>query len=102
MWMGRAIWKNPLGCWVYLEILYYTEPEAIVGLSVAHGDGTLYLANLLYLLGNSSAQAIGIEPDLSRVTNLRHACIKLMGGNCLDPAAVRQVTDLCKGRKTYE
>jgi cephalosporin hydroxylase len=99
-WMGRTIWKNPLDCWVYQEILYDTKPEMVIELGVAHGGGTLYLANLLDLLGNSSAQVIGIELDLSRVTDLRHPRIQLIGGNCLDPGTVRQVTALCKGRKT--
>lgn len=100
--MGRTTWKNPLGCCVNQEILCYTEPEAIVELGIAHGGDTLYLANLLDLLWSSSAQVMGIDPDLRRVTDLRHPRTKLMGGNCLDPATVRQVTDLCKGRKTYE
>jgi len=99
-WMGRTIWKNPLDCWVYQEILYDTKPERIVELGVAHGGGTLYLANLLDLSGNSSAQVIGVDSDLSHVADLHHPRINLIGGNCLDPATVRQVTDLCKGRKT--
>jgi cephalosporin hydroxylase len=26
-WLGRTIWKNPMDCWVYQEILYDTQPE---------------------------------------------------------------------------
>ena len=99
-WMGRTIWKNPLDCWVYQEIIHDTKPEAIVELGVAHGGGTLYLASLLDLLGSSSAQVIGIDSDLSRVTDLNHPRIKLLGGNCLNPAIVQEVAELCTGRKT--
>jgi cephalosporin hydroxylase len=99
-WMGRTIWKNPLDCWIYQEILYDTKPEVVVELGVAHGGGTLYLANLLDLVGNSSASVVGIDVDLSHVTDLRHPCIRLIEGNCLDPDTMRQVTGLCEGRKT--
>ncbi|HLY62714.1 MAG TPA: CmcI family methyltransferase [Terriglobia bacterium] len=99
-WMGRTIWKNPLDCWIYQEIIYDTKPEMIVELGVAHGGGTLYLAGLLDLIGSSSSRVIGIDSDLSRVTDLHHPRIKLMESNCIDPATVRQVTELCNGRKT--
>lgn len=99
-WMGRTIWKNPLDCWVYQEIIYDTKPEAIVELGVAHGGGTLYLASILDLCGSSSSQVIGVDSDLSRVTDLRHPRIRLVGGNCLDPVTVGQVAELCKGRRT--
>lgn len=99
-WMGRTIWKNPFDCWVYQEIIYDTKPDVIVELGVAHGGGTLYLASILDLCGGPSAQVIGIDSDLSRVKDLRHPRIKLIGGNCLDPATVGQVTELCQGRKT--
>lgn len=99
-WMGRTIWKNPLDCWIYQEILYETRPEVVVELGVAHGGGTLYLANLLDLLGDSSAQVVGIDLDLSRAADLRHPRVRLVPGNCLDPQTIEQVTGLCRGRRT--
>lgn len=99
-WMGRVIWKNPLDCWIYQEILYDTKPEAVVELGVAHGGGTIFLAHLLDLVGNSSAEVVGIDIDLSHVADLRHPRIRLVEGKCLDPGTVRRVTELCKGRKT--
>ncbi len=99
-WMGRTIWKNPLDCWVYQEILYDTQPEVVVELGVAHGGGTLYMAHILDLLGIAAGEVVGIDLDLSHVMDLRHPRIRLIGGNCLDPATIRQVTDLCRGRKT--
>lgn len=99
-WMGRTIWKNPLDCWIYQEILYDTKPEAIVELGVARGGGTLYLANLLDLLGNPSARVVGVDLELDQAAGLRHPRVRLVGGNCLDPETLRQVKDLCRGRKT--
>ena len=99
-WMGRTIWKNPLDCWVYQEILYDTRPEVVVELGVAHGGSSLYLANLLDLIGDSSSQVVGIDFDLSHVTDLRHPRVRLVEGNCLDPETIMHVRDLCRGRKT--
>lgn len=99
-WMGRIIWKNPLDCWIYQEILYETRPEVVVEVGVAHGGGTLYLANLLDLLGNPSAMVVGIDLDPSHVADLSHPRIKLIQGNCLNPETIGEVTGLCEGRKT--
>jgi cephalosporin hydroxylase len=100
--MERTIWKNPLGRWVYKKFLHYTKPDVNVELGIAHEGGTLYLANLLEFLPNSSAQVIGINSHPSCATDPRHPRIKPTGGICLDPATVGQVTDLRKGRRTYE
>lgn len=99
-WMGRTIWKNPLDCWIYQEILYDTRPQVVVELGVAHGGGSLYLAHLLDLIGDASSQVVGIDLDLSHARDLRHPRIYLIGGNCLDSETIRLVSDLCLGRKT--
>jgi len=99
-WMGRILWKNPLDCWVYQEILFDTQPEVVVEIGVAHGGGTLYLANLLDLLGTPGASVVGIDMDMSHVADLQHPRIKLIEGNCLDTGTVSQVTQICGGRKT--
>jgi cephalosporin hydroxylase len=99
-WMGRIIWKNPLDCWIYQEILYDTKPQVILELGVGHGGGTLYLANLFDLMGGSSGQVVGIDRDLSQASGLRHSRVRLIEGNCLDPEVIKQATDLCQGRRT--
>jgi cephalosporin hydroxylase len=99
-WMGRIIWKNPLDCWIYQEILYDTKPEAVVELGVAQGGGTLYLASLLELLGNRSAQVVGVDLDLGRVADLCHPRVRLIEGNCVDSETIGRVRDLCRGRRT--
>jgi cephalosporin hydroxylase len=99
-WMGRVIWKNPLDCWVYQEILYETKPEVIVEIGVAHGGHALYLAHLLDLLGTRRGQVIGIDIDLSRAAGLRHPRVRLIEGNCVDSKTVEQVQRACRKRKT--
>jgi cephalosporin hydroxylase len=99
-WMGRTIWKNPFDCWIYQEILYDTKPEVIVELGVAQGGSTLYLANLLDLLGSPSTLVVGVDRDLGQATDLCHPRIRLIAGKCLDPETTSQVSDLCRGRRT--
>lgn len=99
-WMGRIIWKNPLDCWIYQEIVYDTEPEVVVEIGVAHGGSTLYLAHLLDLLGSPHASVVGVDMDLSQAADLQHPRIQLIQGNCLDPHTFEQVAHICRGRKT--
>jgi cephalosporin hydroxylase len=99
-WMGRIIWKNPLDCWIYQEILYDSKPEVIVELGVAHGGGTLYLANLLDLLDSPSALVVGVDRDLGQAVDLRHPRVRLVKGNCVGPETIGRVRDLCRGRRT--
>lgn len=99
-WMGRIIWKNPLDCWIYQEILYDTKPQAIVELGVGHGGGVLYTANLLDLLGDPCGLVIGIDRDMSRVRDLRHARVRLIEGECLDQETIRRATGFCQGLRT--
>ena len=97
-WMGRVIWKNPLDCWIYQEILHETRPEVVVELGVAHGGSALYLANLFDLMGGGAL--LGVDMDLSKVADLSHPRLRFIQGNCLDPGTVRQITDAVRGRKT--
>lgn len=99
-WMGRVMWKNPLDCWIYQEILHETRPEVIVELGVAHGGTLLYLSNLLDIMGLARSQVVGVDIDLSRVQDLKIPRMHLIGGNCLDPSNFQQVASLCNGRRT--
>jgi cephalosporin hydroxylase len=99
-WMGRIIWKNPLDCWVYQEIVYDTRPEVVVEIGVAHGGGTLYLAHLLELVGSPDATVVGIDIDLRQAADLRHPRVRLISGDCVDPRTFEQAASLSRGRKT--
>lgn len=99
-WMGRVMWKNPLDCWIYQEILYDTRPEVIVELGVAHGGTLLFLSNLLDILALPKSQLVGVDIDLSRVQDLKIPRLHLVAGNCLDPGNFQQVSSLCNGRRT--
>ena len=50
-WMGVRSLKNPLDAWVYQEIIWETKPEVIVELGSRFGGSTLFLAQLLDIIG---------------------------------------------------
>lgn len=99
-WFGRTIWKNPLDCWVYQEILHETRPEVIVEIGVAHGGSALYLAHLLDLMGGDYGIVVGIDIDLSKAADLTHPRIRLIQGDCLDSSTFNQVAQVARNRKT--
>lgn len=99
-WFGRTIWKNPLDCWVYQEILHETRPEVIVEIGVAHGGSALYLAHLLDLMGGDYGIVVGIDIDLSKAADLTHPRIRLIQGDCLDSSTFNQVAQAARNRKT--
>jgi cephalosporin hydroxylase len=96
--MGVPAAKNPLDAWIYQEIVHDTRPDAIVELGSAYGGGTLFLANLLDLLGGDG---IVVSVDVSRDSwQADHPRIVQVTGNSSAPAVVERVTGLCAGRRT--
>ncbi len=99
-WLGRAIWKNPMDCWIYQEILYETQPEVLVELGVAHGGNLLYLSHLFQLMGKKDAQLVGVDIDTSRAVDLKISGLRLIQGSCQDEHVFREVSALTRGRRT--
>jgi cephalosporin hydroxylase len=99
-WLGRVIWKNPMDCWVYQEILYDTQPDVLIELGVAHGGNLLYLSHLFRLMDKPNAMLIGVDIDTSKAADLRIPGLQLVQGNCLDPHTLQRVSALCGGKRT--
>ena len=99
-WLGRTIWKNPLDCWVYQEILHETKPETVVELGVSHGGSSLYMANLFDLINSPNGTVIGVDMDLSKTADVKHPRVQFIQGNCQDVSTFNQVAQACRGRKT--
>ena len=98
MWMGRPIIKTPFDCWVYQEIISRVHPEIVLELGVKFGGSTLYFAHLLEIIG--VGEVIGVDIDLSNVTDLEHPRIRLIEGSSTASEIVAQVHDLAKGKRT--
>jgi cephalosporin hydroxylase len=94
-WMGLPAWKNVLDAWVYQEIIHEVRPEIIIEIGNAHGGSTLYLANLLDLLGRGDVIAVDIDHSTFRA---RHPRITTVTGDSLAPETLARVETLAGGR----
>jgi len=95
-WMGVPAWKNVLDAWVYQQIIYETKPEIVIEIGNAEGGSTLYLANLLDLIGGGEVIAVDIDHSRFKV---RHPRITLVTGDSLAPATLAQVESRRRGRQ---
>ena len=96
-WMGVPAAKNALDAWAYQEVIHATRPTAIVELGSLYGGGTLFLANMLDLLGEGIV--VSVDIDHSRFA-AEHDRITLVTGDSGAPEVVDRVRALCQGRRT--
>jgi cephalosporin hydroxylase len=96
-WMGVTAIKNPLDAWVYQEIIYDLKPDVIVEIGSAHGGTTLFLANMLDLIGKGMVVSVDIERVYYRV---QHPRIVLVDGDSAAPEVAGKVGELCCGKTT--
>lgn len=94
-WMGVRALKNPLDAWIYQEIIYETKPDIILEIGSMEGGSTLYLANLLDLMGKG--QVISVDLDRSRF-RVSHDRIIVITGCSSSPEVVAKVSELCEGK----
>ncbi|MGH9406306.1 MAG: CmcI family methyltransferase, partial [Terriglobia bacterium] len=94
-WMGVPAWKNVLDAWVYQEIIHEVRPEIIIEIGNANGGSTLYLANLLDLIG--AGEVIGVDIDHSKF-KVQHPRISLVTGDSSSPETLAAVKSLARGR----
>lgn len=94
-WMGVPSFKNPCDAWIYQEIIAELRPDIIIEVGSAHGGSTLYLANLLDLIGKGSI--ISIDIDRSRFS-VSHPRIIVLTGDSASPEIVSKATELCQGK----
>jgi cephalosporin hydroxylase len=100
-WMGIKTLKCPPDLFVYQEIIQSTRPDVVVECGVMYGGTTLYLANLMDLLGGEG-QVIACDIDLSRVDSRvrEHPRISLIEGSSTAPEVVSSIRETCNGKKT--
>jgi cephalosporin hydroxylase len=95
-WMGLPAWKNVLDAWVYQEIFHEVRPEIVIEIGNARGGSTLYLANLLDLLG--AGDVIAVDIDHSKF-QARHPRITTVTGDSASPEVLARVESLARGRQ---
>lgn len=96
LWMGIAMWKNPMDAWIYQEIFFEVQPDYVIEIGSAHGGSTLFAAQMLDLVGNGSVISIDINRARFKPNHRRIIEIK---GDCSSAEIVDQVHALCSGKK---
>jgi len=96
-WMGIPVFKNPLDCWIYQEIIHEIRPDVVVELGSAAGGSTLYLAHLLDLLGHGLVISVDVDRSAFRA---EHDRIRSITGKTDDPDVVKEVAELCHNKRT--
>lgn len=96
-WMGVRSLKNPLDAWIYQEILYEVRPKVVVELGSAFGGSTLFLCQMLDLLG-LDAKVVSVDLYHTEFT-AEHSRIEKVTGDTRDPQVIARVHELCQGER---
>jgi cephalosporin hydroxylase len=75
-WMGVKALKNPLDAWIYQEIIYEVKPDFVIEIGSFNGGSTLYLANLLDIIGSGSVISIDIDRSRFQVNHPRISVLR--------------------------
>ena len=94
-WMGVQAMKNPLDSWIYQEIIYEVKPDIIIEIGSAQGGSTLYLANLLDIIGKGEVISVDID---RKQFNVKHPRITILTGDSSSLPIAQKVLKLCAGK----
>jgi len=94
-WMGVGTLKNPLDAWIFQEIIFEVRPDVVVEIGSAAGGTTLFLANMLDLIGKGQVVSVDIDRSSFDVTHPRIDCVT---GDSSSPQTVGHVAALCEGK----
>lgn len=90
-WMGVPCFKYTTDLWMYQELIFTIQPDFIIECGVAQGGTTLFLANILDLIGHG--QVIGIDTN-AHLTK-KHPRISLIEGiPSIAPECIKKVKEI--------
>lgn len=92
-WMGTIARKMVLDAWVYQQILFEVKPDFVIEIGNAEGGSTMFLANMLDLLGHGEVIAVDIDHSLFQVS---HPRIHVITGDSLAPETLQQVAGVAR------
>lgn len=100
-WRGHHIIKSPADCWVYQELLFETKPDIVLELGLMFGGASVFLADILRLMGHG--EVLGIDITLK---NIRHdpamaGNITYLEGDSGSDSILKEVARRCAGKKVF-
>lgn len=96
-WMGRKAQKCPADTWIYQDLLWKIKPDFVIETGTAWGGGTLFLANMLDIIGKGTVITVENDPDRPPEP-LNHPRIIQLRGSSLDEKIITEIRQLvsCK------
>jgi len=91
MWMGKRILKCPNDLFVYQEIIFETRPNLIIETGTAYGATTLFLAQMMDLVGiDGRVVSVDVADYPGRPI---HPKIKYINGSSTRHGVLKQIKD---------
>lgn len=97
-WFGLNCGKCPLDLWIFQEILYETRPTLVIESGTGGGGSTLFLANMMDLLGQGRVITIDKKriamPERHPLARPPHPRIMYLHGSSVSPAIQTKLESL--------
>ena len=91
-WMGFPVLKTPADLWTYQEIVFETKPDLVIETGTYASGTTLFLAQLMDLIGKGRVVSIDVQPLSLRA---QHDRITYLTGSSADPAIAQAAAAHC-------
>jgi len=86
-WMGFPVLKTPADLWIYQEILFETKPDLVIETGTYASGTTLFVAQMMDLIGKGNIVTIDLQPLSLRA---QHERITYITGSSADPAVAEE------------
>jgi cephalosporin hydroxylase len=91
-WLGNLVQKCPTDLWIYQEIIFSTKPDLIIETGSGYGGGTLFLANMLDIIGSSNGKVISI--DIIDKNRPKHDRIAYINDTSISDNVIKRLTKI--------
>lgn len=99
-WMGAKCQKLPFDAWLFQEIIHRTRPQVILETGIRWGGSTLFMANLLDLIGEGQIMSVDVTLENVAEVTRKHPRVTLFEGSSTDETIVAKMADACRGKRT--
>ena len=93
-WKGTKIIKFPTDMILYHQAIWNNKPDTIIECGTAYGGSTIFLADMLALIGNGKVISIDIAPQAQP----EHPRITYLTGPTTDASILVKVKELVQGK----
>lgn len=93
LWRGHKVVKYPTDLVLYEQIIWQTKPDYIIECGTAYGGSTLFLADMLDIVGKGKVISIDINP----ISQPPHPRIEYITGRTTAVDTLEKIKNMVKG-----